>query len=349
MLTRIPKSGTMLTGFVILLPDNFDPAKDYTGILFAHGIGQRGSGSAENVETWMKTECQKLPELIAASNCILIAPELYFNENWISYPDKGYFDFAYSYLRSNYKVGTKVFLEGVSLGGQAIWDWASKHPDLVLGVHATSAVNINVDFCKIKCPVVAHHSGTDNTVGFAQGMIAINNINACGGNAKMYPFGSGHAIWKSDEFQKSVYEQPEVKAFFGMAADVPINPPTPTGLKADASATQTNVVVGAAVILDASKSTGYKQTAQGFKDLVWNLTFAPSGIWNVFPNYNKTGEKIVLQNLVPGDFIFELTARDASGKTSTDTVKITVSPAPAGKTVFTEFNIRGSKNNCLRR
>lgn len=219
-LTKIPKSGSMLTGVVVLTPNNFNAANVYTGILYAHGIGQRGDGSATNVAGWMQTEAQKLIELIGGSNHILIAPELYFNQNWTP----NYFDFALQYLTSHYKVGAKVFIDGVSLGGQEIWAWGSMNNSKLLGIHATCAVNKSVDFCAIKCPILAHHAQNDPTVPYNEGMIAINAIKACGGNATMQPFGGRHEIWKSDQWGQSVYEQQDLKTFFGIGSSTPPPP-----------------------------------------------------------------------------------------------------------------------------
>lgn len=331
---------------MILLPDNFDAAKIYTGILFAHGIGQRGDGSGVNVETWMKDEAPKLIELIAMSNHILIAPNLLSGKDWTD----EYFDSAYSYLLSNYKVGTKVFLDGVSLGGQAIWSWGAGHPDKVLGIHGTAPVFVSVDYCKIKCPVLVHHSRSDPMVGVGQGETAVNNINACGGKAQIKYFGTGHEIWKSDFGRESVYQQAETKTFFGIAGSTVIDPvvnppapsppaPAPSALKADASATQPNVT-GTTATLDATRSTGYKGTGS-FKDLSWQVKEQPPGSdWNIFPGFIKIGEKIYLKNLSPGQYVFELTARDEKDNVSTDRVTITVT---AGKKIFKEITVDGQK------
>jgi hypothetical protein len=306
---KFPSSATQSIGFIIYESANYNPAKPVKGILFAHGIGQRGDGSTTNISGWMLNEGTEICKLVDSGNFVLIAPELLFNQNWTT----NYFDFVYSYITTYYPVDPKVFLSGVSLGGQELWAWAAANSAKVEAILACCCVNISVDFCAIKPPVVAFHAKNDPVVPFAEGMIAINKIQACGGNAKMIALDLNiHEIWRSNVFLSF-----DAKALLSVSNVIP----TSTTLKADASATAA-MASGSTAILDGSKSTG-------FSYLSWQMTGQPNGSdWNVFPGFTKIGPKINLKNLVAGDYVFELTAWDNTGKIAKDTVKITVSTTP---------------------
>lgn len=335
MTKTIPQSGTMLSGLAIIQSDKLDKSKPATGILFAHGIGEIGN-NIQTVSNFLTNQTPNLVALINSGNFILIAPQLQplplggGASPW----SPNYFDFAYDYLVKNYSVNQKVFITGLSWGGQELWQWAGLHTDKLLGIVASCACYADTNFCNITVPVIAYHAKNDSQVPYSEGQVAINKILACNPKnpAQFIPYETGdHYIWNT------VYGEPAVKSFFNGGSVVIPPSPTPTTLKADASATLTNVL-GTTAVLDGSKSTGYNKWTIG-----WNVKSQPKNSdWNIFPGYNKMGAVVNLQNLSAGQYVFELTASDDKGNTSKDTVTLNVT---AGKKIIQVITVNNKPAN----
>lgn len=344
MIQRIPKSGTMLTGLVVATRDGAVPSKV---LLFAHGIGEKGDGSATSLEAWFKRDDgAQLVAMSNEANIAIIAPQLIDN-NW----SNKYFDFAYSQVQLLQipQWDGKVYTQGLSWGGQLIWNWSALNQHKVINILAVAAVypypNEPTNWGAIKTPAIAIHAKYDPTVPYGEGLNAINKINAVNNpdNAKMIPLELNyHEIWKRD-----VYSNNEIRAFYGLpaAGGGPINPPSTT-LKADASATQTQVT-GSKAVLDATRSTGYKNQSS----VSWANISSPQGatwdIWDM-PNNGKIGLQVNLKNLIPGQYTFEVTVSDSASNTSKDRVTINVSeqeqpPAEGGDAVVTGKQYKAKK------
>jgi hypothetical protein len=207
--------------------------------------------------------------------------------------------------------------------------------DKCASILGTCPVYIEVDFCKIKCPVEVYHANPDPQVSFSQGQNAVNRINSCSPTpnplAKIIQYKSGiHEIWRT------LYAEQAVKNFLvGSNAVItppifippPINPPVDTTLHADASATLTNVV-GTKAKLDGSKSVGYTWAT-------WEALSGPGDYWAVFPNFDKGGITKQITNLLVGKYKFRLSVFNAAGQNSTSDVEVNVQATV--KPIFTEI------------
>lgn len=334
MLKKFPKTLNDLTGYVVYEPEGYDKTKKYPAIFFFHGIGERGDGSdsgLDNLKVFIENQWNNFMSGLISNKWILIAPQLQLNANW----SQNYFTDAIRFAK-NYSIDEdRKILMSISLGGQMGWSVPATTQEFA-GVLNICPVWVMSNFCNIKSPLWAFHAENDPVVSSSGTKSAVSAINVCQPPVKakqtilnknyheiwgevlspvLLP-GESQTAWQWMEQQKrGVTVEP--------IPTPPVQPSTPT-VKADASATLTSVT-GTTAMLDGSKSSGYKQTSQGYKDLVWNMISQPQGSdWNVFPNFNKTGEKITLQNLSAGEYTFELTAKDSKGNPSTDTVKITV-------------------------
>lgn len=323
----IPQSSTNAHALVFLTPDVIDPNKTYKPILFAHGIGERGVGTGKNVEAFLLSQVPNLVAIINGGNHILVAPELTAADGVWS---NKYGDHAYQQIVSKYKVETKIFVTGLSWGGQLIWPWSAVNAIKVSGVIACCAVYAQAPFANIKCPVLAYHAKDDGSVPFSEGSIAPTQIMQTNPYCELIPYqDGGHAIWNK------VFGESKVKALLGasVVVSIPATPtPSPT-LKADASATVTNVQ-GPTALLDGSKSVGYKYIS-------WEVISKPAGgDWNIYDtlNFSKIGTQLKLKNLKQGAWVFEGKAFDEAGNNSTDRVTINVGAvAPSGPAEVKKF------------
>lgn len=342
MLKKFPKTlNDPLTGYVVYLPDDYDKNKKYPTIIFFHGQAEQGNGDAENLYTFINAEWNNFMGSwgLGSNKWILVAPHLitpaggYYAAAW----NESYLKDALRFARQYSIDEDRKILLDVSLGGAMGWLAPSITTEFAGAVNICP-IYVQVNFCNIKTPVWALHAADDPQVSPSGTTSAINAINNCNPPIKakktILPTG-GHFIWGT-VLSPVLIPGESMTAWQWMEQQkrgtVTVDPTTPpvipspvvSSVKADASATPINVV-GTTLTLDASKSSGYKETSLGYADLVWNVISHPEPWdWNIFPNFNKTGKKIALQNLVPGEYIFELTAKDTKGVANTDTVKVTV-------------------------
>lgn len=343
MLSKFPKKSGELTGHVVYEPDGYDKTKKYPVIIFIHGMGEKGDGTSEGLKVlfdFVNSEWNGFMKGLISNKWVLVAPQLSWGEEW----SEKYMDSALSVARKYSIDEDRKILIPLSLGGQLGWHYPGKSNEFA-GVLPICPVWMQANFCNIKTPVWAFHADKDPRVPYTGTRSAVDAINVCQPpvKAKLTTLKSSlHEIWGivldlilipgESETAWQWMERQKRGAAIPPPENFRVPPPITTlELKADASATLTSVV-GTTALLDGSRSVGYKQTPQGYKDLVWNLLLYPAGkdTWNVFPNFNKTGEKLTVHNLVPGEYEFELTAKDPEGNIDTDYVKLKVT-APSGR------------------
>lgn len=331
-LKKFPKTlDDPLTGYVVYQPDNYDKNKKYPVIIFFHGQGEQGNGNVEGLYTFINAEWNNFMSGLVSNKWILVAPQLitppagYYAAYWSDNYLKDALRFARQYSIDEDR---KIILS-ISLGGQMGWTAPANTTEFA-GVLNICCVGVQTNFCNIKAPVWAFHAEYDPRVSSENTKSAIAQVKAC--NPPTAPrmtilSKNYHEIWGEvlspvllpNESQTAWQwmEQQKRGATVEPTPPIVIPPAQPSGLKADGSATLTSVN-GTTATLDGSKSEGYKLIS-------WVLQGYPNGgTWNIFPNYDKIGVKKKVENLVPGEYTFQLLAEDGKGGKSTDTVKLNV-------------------------
>lgn len=336
MIAKYPITTGQNTGYLVAIPNNYDENKKYPVKFFIHGIGQIADGTdagLDSLDELISNTWYRWVEKLDEYGVILVAPQLlYTHGNWrLSYIDE-----AIKFAEKNFSVDqTRYYLAGHSLAGQIVYGWPAQsltHGKKFAAIIGCCCVSVNANYTNIKSPTRAYHAINDNAVPYLNSEIAIKGINAGSPAtaARLINFGSGHDI------VQDVFDDDETYKWM-LAQSTTATPPTPTPpeiiLQADASATKTEVV-GNVAVLDGSRSKGYKQTAQGFKDLWWEFVSGPN--YNVFPEYNKIGEIKEIRNLQTGVYKFKHFARNGDN-VSSDTVSIAV-VSPSSK-VFVESQV----------
>ncbi len=121
-------------GYMYYLPKNYDSQKKYPLLVFFHGMGDRG----ENIDVLAKAspfmyirEQEDLPMIIAA-------PLL--RESGSRYFSLEYMEDFLSMMISEYNVDeSRIYLTGLSMGGEAVWRFALNHPDQLAALAVLAA------------------------------------------------------------------------------------------------------------------------------------------------------------------------------------------------------------------
>ncbi len=196
-------------GYYEYLPSGYNASsQSYPLIVFVHGIGELGSGSAADLPKLLNC-WNALPRLIAngqfpasfnvggqQQGFLVLSPQF---KAWPSASD---INNVINYAVQNYRVNqNRIYVTGLSMGGGATWDFAAAYPTRAAAVVPICGATWP-DLTKAraiaaaKLPVWATHNESDPTVTSSYTKDWVSNIVNNGGNAKktIYPT-SGHDAW----------------------------------------------------------------------------------------------------------------------------------------------------------
>lgn len=123
---RVPKSATDPLGYVAFLPPSYTTDADVPTIIYLHGLGERGSGSASDLNILLTAG---LPRLAAtnklpadAAQFLILAPQS--NDEYF---DVDQLHTWLAHVLPSYRVDrTRLYLTGISMGGQGVFDYLAK-------------------------------------------------------------------------------------------------------------------------------------------------------------------------------------------------------------------------------
>lgn len=104
----------------------------------------------------------------------------------------------------------RVYLTGLSRGGQGTWDFAMTYPHLFAAIAPVSGYSDVDEPCRLKTvPVWAFHGAADGIVPIGREQPVVDAAKACGVNIHytVYP-GVGHFIWER------TYNDPDLYSWF---------------------------------------------------------------------------------------------------------------------------------------
>lgn len=123
-------------GYMLYLPKGSedDPNKSWPLIFFLHGTGDRG----ENMLLLPKASPFMMIREKSDLPCIIAAPILNTSDNYRSFP-MAYMEGVLKELTSSYHVDEKrVYLTGLSMGGEATYRFALEHPEKFAAIASLS-------------------------------------------------------------------------------------------------------------------------------------------------------------------------------------------------------------------
>lgn len=215
-------------GFYQYLPPDYSPSgKKSPLIIFLHGIGEKGTGSPEDLK---KLDCCGIPKYLRLGHSMefswngkkegfaVLCPQLYSRYGtWENY----YVDEMIKFAKQNLNIDTnRIFLTGLSLGGGGTWIYASsslRRASNLAGLIPVVSPCFMTNGCNIanaNLPVLAIHAMNDDKASPMCTINAIHSINNCGATAHpnlvMYQNG-GHYVWVSRAYDTAYnYYNPNI-------------------------------------------------------------------------------------------------------------------------------------------
>lgn len=189
-------------GYLLYLPEGYSrEMKGWPLVLFLHGAGERGT----DIELVKKHGPPKLTEAGKQNPYILVSPQCPADEYWSVPVLKALLD----RILETYNIDrSRIYLTGLSMGGNGTWRLATAYPDLfaaiapVCGWGDTSTVSV-----LRHVPVWAFHGMKDPVVTFDRGEGMVRSLRAAGGNVRFTPYpDAGHDSWTETYRNPEFYE-----------------------------------------------------------------------------------------------------------------------------------------------
>jgi poly(3-hydroxybutyrate) depolymerase len=316
-------------GYLEHLPSDYATSnKTYPAIIFLHGSGERGNGSAADLE---KVKIQGIPKLInngqkicvnynGKQECfIVLSPQQTVNRSGWTNDVVPFVEFALQ----NYRIDpNRVYLTGLSMGGDGSWSATydvNNEPNYFAAIAPVSSGKGDYNGAKItaahKIPVWAIHGGADSTVPVKEGKRPVNGMNSV--NANPAPIwteyaGLGHnaATWDRAYSLTNNYHAVNLYQWFlshslkktslgNLPAAPAPTPDLPAAPTVNAGSNQTITLPTNKVSITGS-ATGTNLTYK------WTQASGP----NTATLSGQTSLVLSASNLVQGTYVFTLTVTD---------------------------------------
>ena len=189
----------------LYLPEGYDAASDQAWplILFLHGAGERGDDLEMVKIHGFRKMLQGQPDF----PFILVSPLCPADSWWTERLDD--LSALLDEVTANNNVDARrIYLTGLSMGGQGAWYLALRDPHRFAAVAPICGWSIPCLGCKLKrLPVWAFHGARDQIVPPAQSRLMVAAVNECGGEARMtlYPE-AGHDAWTATYTDPQLYD-----------------------------------------------------------------------------------------------------------------------------------------------
>lgn len=337
---QTPRTTTNGTGYLEYLPPDYstNPTKKYPLLIFLHGAGETGNGSAVELE---KVKTNGPPKLIQSGHnmcftvngvqeCfIVISPQLTPNAGgWWPSILQSIFDYVLNGSQ-NYRIDkTRVYLTGLSLGGQGVYIGLGETTD-VFAAGAVIAGFSNGNGCGIsarKIPVWGFHGESDGTIPYGTGLNEFSKIGWCTTPASTaelkwtsYP-GVGHNSWDNAYTTDHSIQAPLNLYEWLLTKSKNL---TGTGNASPTANAGTDQII--TLPTNALNLNGSGVDSDGtVSAYVWAKVSGPAATLA-----NTNTNVLSLSRLIAGTYVFRLTITDNGGATASDDVTVLVNIAPA--------------------
>ncbi|HNQ95353.1 MAG TPA: PHB depolymerase family esterase [Anaerolineales bacterium] len=187
--------------YLLFLPSNYgkDPAQKWPLILFLHGSGT----SSTNTDMLLY---EALPQILGFTPdfpFIVLSPQLTGkpgDEYWFQDKVEASVFSLLDEVTAAYAVDTtRIYLTGVSIGGNGVWEYGLRHPDSfaalapVMGfVGDTAGFHVPTNICSLKDkPIWAFHGAVDTIVPLEAEQSLVDALKACNGNIQFTVYSDG--------------------------------------------------------------------------------------------------------------------------------------------------------------
>jgi len=186
--------------YLVVKPDGYDESKSYPLIIFLHGMGEQGEDTKLLTFHGPYETVKKL-----GLDVIIVAPQSPHDERW----DIDMLDAFVDEVLEKYPVDRKrVYLTGLSMGGEGAWRLAVRRPHTFAALVPICGMGMPRHAQKIThIPTWAFHGKKDTTVRVRRTEEMIEALQTAGGKPKMtiYPE-VGHNSWAPAYNNPKLYE-----------------------------------------------------------------------------------------------------------------------------------------------
>jgi predicted esterase len=150
----------------LFIPDEYDTLKTYPLVLTLHGLGECGTDNYRHIQLNHLATCWADQAFQAKHPHFIVSPQCPVGYNWTTNAVKATVAEIIDSLINNYSIDRdRIYVTGLSLGGNGTWDYMISNPDLyaagipVCGWHDSSRVKTISHI-----PVWNHHGSSDGSV-----------------------------------------------------------------------------------------------------------------------------------------------------------------------------------------
>jgi predicted peptidase len=188
--------------YLLHLPATYSKKISYPLIVFLHGAGERGDDTG-----LLKVGLPNLLETAREYPFILVAPQCPIDSWWTRELDELSI-FLKDFLE-RYNIDKKrVYLTGLSMGGDGTWRLAALQPTLFAAIVPICGIDKTHSVSRLKgIPTWAFHGAKDDIVPVKESRKIVRAVKALGGNAKLtvYP-DADHNAWDQAYKTKELYK-----------------------------------------------------------------------------------------------------------------------------------------------
>lgn len=323
-----------MIGYYQYLPPGYstDAHTKHPLIIFLHGIGEKGTGSPQDLQ---KLDCCGIPKYInfghtmeftwngKTEGFVVLAPQLYSRYGtWENY----YIDSMIRYAKDSLRIDTnRIFLTGLSLGGGASWVYPAssvRRAKKLAGIVPVASPCFLTNGCNIanaNLPVLAIHAWDDDKASTYCTINAVKSIDNCGApihpNLILYDNG-GHYVWVRRTYDTGYrYFNPNIYEWMlaqNRNYKANIRPLAKAGKDITISTNHDEVVLD---------GTGSKDPDGNILRYVWQKIGGPPYDYIA---HEVTPQPVVKGLKYPGVYTYQLRVVDDRAEWNTDTVRITV-------------------------
>lgn len=193
--------------YLLHLPTNLDSQEKWPLILFLHGSGERGTDLSKVKVIGLANKIDTEPDF----PFIVISPQCALDTRWQDHLDE--LTTLLDEIIANYPVDTqRVYLTGLSMGGQGTWSMAIHEPDRFAAIapicgRRPPADDLAAEVQKIKhLPIWVFHGEKDDVVPVEESRIMVDLLEKAGADVRFTPYpDDDHNSWDSAYGEEDLY------------------------------------------------------------------------------------------------------------------------------------------------
>jgi predicted peptidase len=191
-----------IQAYGVYVPPDYTPERPWPVILFLHGAGERGIDGFLQTEVGIGHAIRRNYRLVPA---IVVMPQCPPKEDWTGRMSGVALRCVEQTSREYRLDGDRVYLTGLSLGGQGVWNLGAGLPDRFAAIvpicgfaeyDRDTGVAAKLAARLTRVPIWCFHGEADPSVPASKSREMIAAIRTAGGDARYTEFkGADHVIW----------------------------------------------------------------------------------------------------------------------------------------------------------